>query len=262
MTTAEVPAWARRSRWDNVSMSRVPVLDALETDRLILRHRRADEAAIYRQLWTERDPRVPPHRQIDPEGRPTVEDIAAQIRAEREESALDFWRWSERARQTSLGTAGLILHGNGSPDEPELAYELLRAAHGCGYATEAGRAVVSWASGAGEPGGCGLGSGLECRIATSPGKARVPRNGPGRARRCPRRQPANRTRVLICARVALSDLRNTSESRARWWPMIGAVHRWVLLYCPGLATAGDGRSGARQGDALRLLVPPQRPWLA
>jgi RimJ/RimL family protein N-acetyltransferase len=30
-----------------------------------------------------------------------------------------------------------------------LAYELLRAAHGLGYATEAGRAVVTWASEAG-----------------------------------------------------------------------------------------------------------------
>jgi hypothetical protein len=37
---------------------------------------------------------------------------------------------------------GLTIHGNGSPDEPELAYELLRAVHGCGYAPEAGRAVV------------------------------------------------------------------------------------------------------------------------
>ena len=62
-------------------MSLVPVLDTLETDRLILRHRRVDEAAIFRQLWTERDPRVPPHRRTDPEGRPTVKDIAAQIRA-------------------------------------------------------------------------------------------------------------------------------------------------------------------------------------
>ena len=45
-----------------------------------------------------------------------------------------------------IGYCGLTVHGNGSPDEPELAYELLRAAHGCGYATEAGRAVVTWAS--------------------------------------------------------------------------------------------------------------------
>jgi [ribosomal protein S5]-alanine N-acetyltransferase len=48
-----------------------------------------------------------------------------------------------------IGYCGLIIHGNGSPDEPELAYELLRAAHGCGYATEAGRAVVTWAGVAG-----------------------------------------------------------------------------------------------------------------
>ena len=104
-------------------MPPVHVLDTLETDRLILRRSTVGEAAIYRQLWTERDPRVPPHRRINAEGRPAVEDIAAQIRAERDE--------------------------NGSPDEPELAYELLRAAHGCGHATEAGRAVVTWASEAG-----------------------------------------------------------------------------------------------------------------
>jgi [ribosomal protein S5]-alanine N-acetyltransferase len=55
-------------------MSVVHVLDTLETDRLILRHPRAGEAAIYRQLWTERDPRVPPRRRINAEGQPTVED--------------------------------------------------------------------------------------------------------------------------------------------------------------------------------------------
>jgi [ribosomal protein S5]-alanine N-acetyltransferase len=41
-----------------------------------------------------------------------------------------------------IGYCGLISHGNGSLDEPELAYELLRTVHGCGYATEAGRAGV------------------------------------------------------------------------------------------------------------------------
>jgi hypothetical protein len=35
-----------------------PVLDTLETDRLVLRHRRVGEAAVYRQLRTERDLRV------------------------------------------------------------------------------------------------------------------------------------------------------------------------------------------------------------
>jgi RimJ/RimL family protein N-acetyltransferase len=107
-----------------------------------------DEAAIYRQLWTERDLRVPPHRRIDAKGRPTVEDIAAQIRAE-EVSGPGILAVERKGTADVIGYCGLTIHGNGSPDEPELAYELLRAAHGCGYATEAGRAVVTWASGAG-----------------------------------------------------------------------------------------------------------------
>jgi RimJ/RimL family protein N-acetyltransferase len=48
-----------------------------------------------------------------------------------------------------IGYCGLNIDGNGSPDEPELAYELLRAAHSRGYATEAGQAVVAWAGDAG-----------------------------------------------------------------------------------------------------------------
>ena len=63
-----------------------PDLNALETERLILRSRREDEAEVYRHLWLERDSRVPAHRRIDAEGRPTVEDIASQIRRERTES--------------------------------------------------------------------------------------------------------------------------------------------------------------------------------
>jgi ribosomal-protein-alanine N-acetyltransferase len=130
-------------------MSLRPVLDTLETDRLILRHRRVGEAAIYRQLWSERDLRVPPHRRINPEGRPTVEDIAAEVRAERENSASGILAVERKGTADVIGYCGLIFHGNVSPDEPELAYELLCAAHGCGYATEASRAVVTWASEAG-----------------------------------------------------------------------------------------------------------------
>jgi ribosomal-protein-alanine N-acetyltransferase len=127
----------------------VPVLDTLETDRLILRRRRADEAAIYRQLWAERDSRVPPHRRISPEGRPTAKDIATQISAERGESRPGILAVERKGTTDVIGYCGLIFHGNGSPGEPELAYELLRAAHGCGYATEAGRAVVTWVREAG-----------------------------------------------------------------------------------------------------------------
>lgn len=122
----------------------MPRARVLETDRLILRHSTVVEAGIYRQLWTERDPRVPPHRRIDAEGRPTVKDIAAQIRGEPGLLAME-----RKGTADVIGYCGLTIHGNGSPDEPELAYELLRAAHGLGYATEAGRAVVTWASEAG-----------------------------------------------------------------------------------------------------------------
>jgi RimJ/RimL family protein N-acetyltransferase len=130
-------------------MSLARVLGTLETDRLILRNRRVGEAAIYRQLWTERDLRVPTHRRIDSEGRPTVADIAAQIRAEREDSGPGILGVERMETADVIGYCGLISTGNGSPDEPELVYELLRAAHGCGFATEAGRAVVTWASEAG-----------------------------------------------------------------------------------------------------------------
>jgi RimJ/RimL family protein N-acetyltransferase len=130
-----------------MSLMRVP--DILETDHLTLRPSTVGEAAVYRQLWTERDPRVPPHRRINPEGRPTVADIAAQIRAEREGPGPGLLAVERKGTAGAIGYCGLIISGNGSPDEPELAYELLRAAHGRGYATEAGQAVVTWASGAG-----------------------------------------------------------------------------------------------------------------
>ncbi len=53
----------------------------LETDRLVLRPWRVDEAVVQRELWTERDPRVPPHRRIDADGRPTVAELEEAIRA-------------------------------------------------------------------------------------------------------------------------------------------------------------------------------------
>lgn len=116
----------------------------LETERLILRRRDAAEASIYRQLWTERDERVPPRRRIAREGRPTVEDIAAQLGAEPGLLAVE-----RRDTGDVIGYCGLVTQGSGSADEPELAFELLRSTHGNGYATEAARAVVAWADEAG-----------------------------------------------------------------------------------------------------------------
>jgi ribosomal-protein-alanine N-acetyltransferase len=130
-------------------MSPVPVLNTLETDRLTLRPQRVSDAALYRQLWTERDVRVPPHRQIDIEGRPTEKDIAAQIRDEREASRPGLLTVERKIQGDVIGYCGLVFNGNGSNDEPELAFELLRAIHNKGYATEAGWAVVRWAGAAG-----------------------------------------------------------------------------------------------------------------
>lgn len=130
-----------------MSLERVP--GALETDRLILRGSTVGDAAVFRQLWAERDQRVPAHRRINSEGRPTVEDIAAQIRSERDEAGPGILAVERKDTGDVIGYCGLTIDGNGSADEPELAYELVRAVHGCGYATEAGRAVVTWASEAG-----------------------------------------------------------------------------------------------------------------
>src|SRR3954471_4187995 len=44
----------------------------LETDRLLLRPWRASEVVFQRELWTERDPRVPPHRRHDADGPPRL----------------------------------------------------------------------------------------------------------------------------------------------------------------------------------------------
>lgn len=125
------------------------VLGTLETERLILRPRRVDDAAVFHRLWTERDPRVPPHRKIDSEGRPTIEDIAAQIRTVRKEPGPGILALDRKGSADVIGYCGLVFRGSGSPEEPELVFELLRAAQGCGYATEAGRAVVTWVSEAG-----------------------------------------------------------------------------------------------------------------
>lgn len=127
----------------------MPGEDFLETDRLILRRAYVDDAPVYRQLWTERDPRVPPHRRISLDGRPTVEDIAAQIGAANDGSGLRLLTVERKGTADVVGYCGLTAHGNGSAEEPELAYELLRAAHNRGYATEAAEAVVAWASEAG-----------------------------------------------------------------------------------------------------------------
>lgn len=124
-------------------------MNSLGTERLILRRQRVDDASVFRELWAERDRRVPAHRRLDAAGRPSVEDIAARIREERDHSGPRLLAVQRIDDGELIGYCGLTPHGNGSPEEPELAYELLASAQGRGYATEAGRAVVAWADEAG-----------------------------------------------------------------------------------------------------------------
>ncbi|MFL6108301.1 MAG: GNAT family N-acetyltransferase [Marmoricola sp.] len=119
----------------------------LETDRLLLRGWRLSDAAVQRELWAERDPRVPPHRRIDAHGRPTLEDLEEWIR-DAGSSASGLLVVERKDVGDVIGYCGLVDSGR-APDEPELAYELLQRCWGQGYATQAAEAVVSWARTAG-----------------------------------------------------------------------------------------------------------------
>jgi RimJ/RimL family protein N-acetyltransferase len=120
----------------------------LETGRLLLRPWRVTEAVILHELWTERDPRVPPHRRIDAEGRPTVADLEDWIRTNRP-SSIGLLAVERKADRDVIGSCGLIDRGRRSDGEPELAFELLRRVWRQGYATEASLAVLDWAKSSG-----------------------------------------------------------------------------------------------------------------
>ena len=112
------------------------------TDRLLLRRRVPSDAARERELWLERDPRVPPHRRIGRDGRPTVTDLEASISRCTPGPTLGLLAAVRRDSDAVIGYCGLLRNGHGQDGEPELAYEFLRASWGQGYAAEAARAVV------------------------------------------------------------------------------------------------------------------------
>ena len=116
----------------------------LETDRLLLRRWRVSDAAFQRQLWTERDPRVPPHR-IGGDGHPTLEDIEGWIRSGDPDPSLGLLVAERRGSADAVGYCGLIPNVRGQDGEPELAYEFLHLVWRQGYATEAARPVVRFA---------------------------------------------------------------------------------------------------------------------
>jgi RimJ/RimL family protein N-acetyltransferase len=120
----------------------------LLTERLRLRRWKPSDAEEHRGLWTERDPRAA--RRIDADGHPTVEEMRGWVVANPlgAEPGLGLLPIERRDTGEFVGYCGLTV-GQGTFDEPEIAYELARRAHGHGYATEAGRAVVEAAEATG-----------------------------------------------------------------------------------------------------------------
>jgi RimJ/RimL family protein N-acetyltransferase len=118
-----------------------------ETDRLLLRPWRVGEGPIQREMWLERDPRVPPHRRVDADGNPTVAVFEEAIRAHKP-SSLGLLAVERKLDGVAIGYCGLVDSGRGA-HEPELAFEFLRRFWGLGYATEASSAVLDWARSSG-----------------------------------------------------------------------------------------------------------------
>ena len=117
----------------------------LQTDRLRLRQWLPSDAEEHRGLWLERDPRS--RRRVDADGHPTIDEMRGWLVANPRgaESGLGLLPIELRDTGEFIGYCGLIV-GDGTFDEPEIAYELARRAHGFGYATEAARAVVDAAA--------------------------------------------------------------------------------------------------------------------
>ncbi|KAA9381906.1 GNAT family N-acetyltransferase [Microbispora cellulosiformans] len=113
----------------------------LVTERLRLRRWAPSDAEDYRGLWLERGPTA--LRRIDAEGRPTLEEMRGRLLGNplMADPGLGLLPIELRDTGEFIGYCGLTV-GQATFDEPEIAYELARRAHGHGYATEAARAVM------------------------------------------------------------------------------------------------------------------------
>ncbi|MEV6286544.1 GNAT family N-acetyltransferase [Kribbella sp. NPDC051770] len=117
----------------------------LGTERLLLRRWVPGDAEEYRGLWLERDVRA--LRRVGADGRPSVEEVRGWLVENPLAAApgLGLLVMERRDSGEFVGYCGLTV-GEGSFEEPEIAYELARRAQGMGFATEAGRAVVEAAA--------------------------------------------------------------------------------------------------------------------
>ncbi|WP_432149901.1 GNAT family N-acetyltransferase [Streptomyces sp. bgisy029] len=105
----------------------------LETERLVLRPWAESDAAEFSALLSERG-----------NGAPTLERARTSIGellAATARTGIALLPVQRRGEGDFIGYCGLII-GRTTLEEPEIAYELCRRAHGRGYATEAAGAVV------------------------------------------------------------------------------------------------------------------------
>lgn len=105
----------------------------LETERLTLRPWAAADAEEYSALVGERGDGVLALETAR-------ERIAKHLEAT-SETGIALLPIQRRVEGDFIGYCGLVI-GRATLDEPEIAYELFRRAHGHGYATEAARAVL------------------------------------------------------------------------------------------------------------------------
>ncbi len=110
-----------------------PMSFLLETKRLILRPWTQDDIEAYRELISERG-----------HGIPSTDIVRAKIETQHAhaiESGITLLAIHGRLSDEVIGYCGLTV-GRATVEEPEIAFELLRRAHGQGFATEAAAAVV------------------------------------------------------------------------------------------------------------------------
>ena len=105
----------------------------LKTERLDLSMWEESDSAWLRKLIGERGGEVP-----------TLESTRIRIiemRQKATENGISLLTIRRRDEGDFIGYCGLII-GRSTLEEPEIAYELFRSAHGNGYATEAASAIV------------------------------------------------------------------------------------------------------------------------
>ena len=79
---------------------------------------------------------------VTPDGHPTLAELEHRIRTDERTPAPGLFVVELGATAEPVGYCGLVANSVGVPQEPELAFEFLRASWGQGFATEAARVIV------------------------------------------------------------------------------------------------------------------------